>query len=60
MCNIGVRGINNWPILFIIDNTDIVSLQSLIQLIGRAIRWPRHLVAWHGNLNLQRYLQVKL
>jgi hypothetical protein len=60
MCQIGIRGINNWPILFLVDNTATVSIQQLIQIIGRAIRWPNHLVSWHGNLNLQRFLAVKL
>ncbi len=47
MCNIGTRGINNWPVQTIVDNSNKTSLTDLIQFIqGRPIRWPPHLAEW--------------
>jgi hypothetical protein len=44
MCNIGVRGINNWPIQTIVDCTANISHPDLIQFNwGRPIRLPDHL-----------------
>jgi hypothetical protein len=40
MCNIGVRGINNWTISHIVDCTDTTALAELIQFNwGRPLRW---------------------
>lgn len=47
MAQIGVRGINNWPLKYVVDTTATVSLPELIQFnIGRPIRWPWHLAHW--------------
>jgi hypothetical protein len=40
MCQIGVRGINNWTILYVVDCTDITTMTELIQFDeGRPLRW---------------------
>jgi hypothetical protein len=40
MCNIGVRGINNWTISHIVDCTDTMAQAELIQFNwGRPLRW---------------------
>jgi hypothetical protein len=40
MCNIGVRGINNWAVSFIVDCTESESPVELIQFVhGRPLRW---------------------
>jgi hypothetical protein len=40
MCNIGVRGLNNWPVSYIVDCTEGRSIPELIHFAyGRAIRW---------------------
>jgi hypothetical protein len=46
-CNIGTRGINNWPINTIVDCTQRESVGDLIQFVwGRPVRLPQHLAAW--------------
>lgn len=47
MCNIGVRGINNWTISHIVDCTDTLTPTELIQFDhGRPLRWRDHLRSW--------------
>jgi hypothetical protein len=47
MCNIGVRGINNWTISHIVDCTDSTSPVELIQFDhGRPLRWRSHIAHW--------------
>ena len=48
MCNIGVRGLNNWPVQTIVDCTSRVSIRDIIHFAyGRAIRWPKERNHWH-------------
>jgi hypothetical protein len=47
MAKIGIRGINNWPLKYVVDTTSNVGLAELIQFnIGRPIRWPAKLSHW--------------
>jgi hypothetical protein len=47
MCNIGVRGINNWTISHICDCTDIIDERELNQFDhGRPLRWPNNRADW--------------
>jgi hypothetical protein len=51
-CQIGSRGINNWPISFTVDCTGDEAPATLIQLVwGRPMRWPRHLAGWINPAN---------
>jgi len=61
MCNIGVRGINNWPILGIVDCTSRNSVIDHIQFdYGRQIRWPKHLSAWWDDPMAQDFLRMQV
>ena len=56
--SIGVRGMNNWPITFIVDCTDHVSPAELTQEKGRAIRWPNTRVDWFDRLGLREFTET--
>jgi hypothetical protein len=50
MCNIGLRGINNWPVSTIVDCTVNESIGTIIQFAwGRPLRLPKHLSRWTGD-----------
>jgi hypothetical protein len=47
MCNIGVRGINNWTVSHIVDCTRTTTPVELIQFdYGRPLRWRSHIANW--------------
>jgi hypothetical protein len=57
MCNIGVRGINNWTIQSIVDCTGSLSTTELIQFVfGRPIRLPQHLASWLTKEKLKQFV----
>ena len=56
MSQIGIRGINNWPLTAVVDCTSNVSLTEMTQLVGRPIRWPNHLAALRHDRGFRRYL----
>jgi hypothetical protein len=61
MCNIGLRGINNWPILDVLDLTGNTSMAEILQFLGRGIRLPNHLQSLHGSLEkeLKQYITLR-
>lgn len=61
MCQIGDRGINNWPITKFVDNTGGTSIAELIQRdLGRPIRWPMHLSHWVGDECFREFATAKV
>lgn len=57
MCEIGKRGLNNWPILGVCNFVDDSSETDDIQFdFGRSCRWPPDRAAWHRDPNLRPYL----
>lgn len=57
MCQIGIRGINNWPVNAIVDCTTRTSIADLIQFVfGRPIRLPNHLSQWLDDTNLHEFV----
>jgi hypothetical protein len=61
MCNIGLRGINNWPILYVLDLTGAASMAEDIQFWGRGTRLPDHLRSLHDPTrpDLAQYITVR-
>jgi hypothetical protein len=60
MINIGLRGLNNWPILFGVDCTSRASVPELIQFWGRVFRWPLHLMSWWSEARNRRYMETTI
>jgi hypothetical protein len=61
MCNIGLRGINNWPIQTIVDCTSTISQIEMIQFcFGRAIRWSKLRADWIHHPKLDQFTQMSL
>jgi hypothetical protein len=52
---IGVRGMNNWPILFIGDVSRGESVNTQVQLKGRDLRLPPHLSKMVGTTMFERF-----
>lgn len=60
MCQIGVRGMNNWTIAGTVDCTNITSIPQLIQFnYGRNSRLPNHLSHWLGDDRKQAFVTAK-
>ena len=47
LVDIGVRGLNNWPLSFVVDLKRSNSVKEQVQTLGRLARLPRHLIAKH-------------
>jgi hypothetical protein len=61
MCNIGVRGINNWPIMFAVDCCESTSYTESIQFDwGRPIRLPNQFASWLSNDNLRQFVTIRI
>jgi hypothetical protein len=57
MCEIGKRGLNNWPTLGVCNFVDDSSETDDIQFdFGRSCRWPQDRAKWHRDPNLRPYL----
>lgn len=57
MCDIGKRGLNNWPLLGTCNFVNDCSETEDIQFdFGRPCRWPPHLAAWHRDPSLEKFL----
>lgn len=59
MINIGLRGLNNWPIQFVADCTDRTSETEETQLRGRGTRLPNHLAKYWAEDRLRRFITMK-
>lgn len=58
MINIGLRGLNNWPIQFVVDCTDRTSETEETQLRGRGIRLPDHLAKYWSTDAMLKYISM--
>jgi hypothetical protein len=47
LVDIGVRGMNNWPLTFVVDLKRSNSVKEQVQTLGRLARLPLHLVPMH-------------
>ena len=57
MCDIGKRGLNNWPILGVCNFVENSSETDDIQFdFGRSCRWPPNRVGWHRDKDLGPFL----
>jgi hypothetical protein len=56
MINIALRGLNNWPIQYVVDCTERTSAAEETQLRGRGIRLPNHLAKYWGEPDLRRFI----
>jgi hypothetical protein len=57
MCDIGKRGLNNWPILGVCNFVTDSNITDDIQFdFGRACRWPPSRIPWHRDENLVQFL----
>lgn len=59
MINIALRGLNNWPIKYVVDCTDRTSEAEETQLKGRGIRLPNHLTKHWSDINLRRFIKME-
>jgi hypothetical protein len=57
MCDIGKRGLNNWPILGVCNFVNDSSETDDIQFdFGRSCRWPPNRTPWHRDPDLRQFL----
>jgi hypothetical protein len=61
MCNIGVRGINNWPILAAVDCTEKPTIVELIQFdVGRPIRLTERFAHFLADKDLREFVTLRI
>jgi hypothetical protein len=61
MCNIGLRGINNWPILFTVDCVEEPTWIEEIQFdFGRPIRWPDKFAHFLTDKELRQFATMRI
>lgn len=58
MINITLRGLNNWPIQFVLDCSERTSEAEETQLRGRAIRLPNHLSRCWSDDSLHKFISM--
>lgn len=61
MCNIGVRGLNNWPISTFVNCSDYWDIVNILQAdIGRSLRWPNSRQSWLEDDSLKRFAEISV